>query len=72
MGKPLRFGSERAGRNFENSFYSVFDDRGMATRLAAYSRDLTSHMQAQEELEAKFRYLEEVNTALNLGQSAGG
>jgi PAS domain-containing protein len=65
-GKPVRFDSERAGRYFEHCAYPVFDDQGQVTRLAAFARDVTVQKQAQKELEAKSRYLEETNTALKV------
>jgi PAS domain S-box-containing protein len=65
-GKPVQFESERAGRHFEHSVYPVFGDGGRVTRLAAFARDVTARKRAQQELEAKSRYLEEMNTALKV------
>ena len=65
-GKPVRFDSERAGRYFEHCAYPVFDDAGKVTRIAAYARDVTIQKQAQKELEAKSRNLEEMNAALKV------
>jgi PAS domain S-box-containing protein len=65
-GKSVRYDSEREGRYFEHSVYPVFDDKGQVTRIASYARDVTTQRQAQNELEAKSRYLEEMNTALKV------
>jgi PAS domain S-box-containing protein len=65
-GKPARFDSERAGKHFEHCAYPVFDDEGKVTRLAVFARDVTVQKQAQKELEAKSRYLEEMNTTLRV------
>jgi PAS domain S-box-containing protein len=65
-GKPVRFDSERAGKHFEHCAYPVFNDQGQVTRLAVFARDVTIQKQAQKELEAKSRDLEEMNTALKV------
>ena len=65
-GKPVRFDSERAGKQFEHCVYPVFDDQGQVTRLATFARDVTIQKQAQKELEAKSRYLAEMNAALKV------
>ena len=65
-GKPVRFDSERAGKQFEHCVYPVFDDQGQVTRLAAFARDVTIQKQAQNEVEAKSRYLAEMNAALKV------
>jgi PAS domain S-box-containing protein len=65
-GKPARFDSERAGKHFEHCAYPVFNDQGQVTRLAVFARDVTVQKEAQKELEAKSRYLEEMNTTLKV------
>ncbi len=40
-GNPIHFEDERAGRQFANSCYPVFDANGQVSRVAVYGRDIT-------------------------------
>ncbi|MGE4557900.1 MAG: sigma 54-interacting transcriptional regulator [Desulfovibrionaceae bacterium] len=45
----VRFIDGRDGRTFEHHFYPILNDAGEVERVAAYSRDITAKMQAEEE-----------------------
>lgn len=72
-GVPLRFEDEREGRHYYNSLYPVLDSRGEVKRLAILAFDITEikkteHVlrEREKDLEAKNKYMEELNTALGV------
>lgn len=59
-GRPLDFVDERAGRTYDNHVHPVFDSAGKLVRLAAFGKDITAWLEAEEALragEAKYRLL---------------
>ena len=50
-GQPVHFQDIRQGMWLENTFYPIFNNEGNVEMLAAYSRDITSRKQAEEQLE---------------------
>lgn len=53
-GKPIRYEDKRGGRWWNTNVYPVFDAQEKVVRVAIFSRDITEHKRAEEQLkEAK-------------------
>ncbi|HPJ98453.1 MAG TPA: PAS domain S-box protein, partial [Candidatus Hydrogenedentes bacterium] len=48
-GRQILFSDDYNGRHFEHCFYPVRDEQGKCTRLAFYSRDVTTFLRKEEE-----------------------
>jgi PAS domain S-box-containing protein len=48
--RPVEFEDERAGFQFHHSFYPVPDEAGRVTSVVSFSRDITGHKRAEDEL----------------------
>jgi two-component system, cell cycle sensor histidine kinase and response regulator CckA len=59
-GQPIRFEDERNGRVIDSTFYPLFDAHGSVTRIAAFGRDITERLQAEEALADERRLLRTV------------
>lgn len=58
--QPLDFIDERVGRTYDNHVHPVFDSEGKLVKLAAFGKDITAWLEAEEALragEAKYRLL---------------
>ncbi|MBU0515304.1 MAG: PAS domain-containing protein, partial [Proteobacteria bacterium] len=49
-GEPVEFEDEMFGRNFVNSAYPVFDDKGEVSGLAVFCQDITERRRLEEQL----------------------
>ena len=48
--KALRWEDGHTGRHFANSVYPIFDDLGAVKQIAAYAKDITKRVQAEQAL----------------------
>jgi len=67
-GTPVQFEDERGGIIFDHSFYPVPDITGTVTRIAVFSRDITSRKKADEALMEKNAELRALNEELTVVQ----
>ena len=67
-GTPVQFEDERGGIIFDHSFYPVPDITGTVTRIAVFSRDITSRKKAEEALMEKNAELQALNEELTVVQ----
>jgi PAS domain S-box-containing protein len=56
-GTAGRFEDHHDGKIFDDSIYPIFDDKGVATRLAIFSRDITEQRHAEQALKDSIEHL---------------
>jgi PAS domain S-box-containing protein len=61
--EPRQYEYELKGRQYHESLYPIFDESGVSTRIAIYSRDITDKRRAEQELKGS---LEQLRTYFNL------
>lgn len=50
-GKPVRFEDVRFNRNIDQTFYPVFDGKGLVVRIAVFGMDITERRKMEQDLE---------------------
>ncbi|WP_145980901.1 sensor domain-containing diguanylate cyclase [Magnetospirillum sp. ME-1] len=66
-GRPKHFPDQRDGLFLDNSIYPITDARGTVSLVAAYSRDVTSHVTLQQRYFDKMQQLDTILACSSIG-----